>query len=83
MFCAFSIIASNKILILEIGKTLHFRQELQRKFAEDRNWDQYHTPRNLLMALVGEVGELAEILYETQLVNYIFRPPFKNGVLQL
>jgi len=39
------------------------RQELQRQFAKDRNWDQYHTPRNLLMALVGEVGELAEILY--------------------
>lgn len=26
------------------------------QFAEDRDWGQYHTPRNLLLALVGEVG---------------------------
>lgn len=31
------------------------------KFARARNWDQYHNPRNLLLALTGEVGELAEI----------------------
>lgn len=31
-------------------------------FCKERNWQQYHTPRNLLLALVGEVGELSEIL---------------------
>jgi dCTP diphosphatase len=31
-------------------------------FAEDRLWTQYHTPRNLVLALLGEVGELAELL---------------------
>lgn len=31
------------------------------EFAHARNWEQYHTPRNLMLALVGEVGELAEI----------------------
>ncbi|XP_057547486.1 uncharacterized protein LOC130826031 [Amaranthus tricolor] len=30
-------------------------------FAKERDWDQFHTPRNLLLALVGEVGELSEI----------------------
>jgi dCTP diphosphatase len=30
-------------------------------FANDRDWNQYHTPRNLLLAMVGEVGELSEI----------------------
>ena len=29
-------------------------------FARERDWDQFHTPRNILLALVGEVGELAE-----------------------
>jgi dCTP diphosphatase len=29
-------------------------------FAAERDWEQFHTPRNLLLALVGEVGELAE-----------------------
>ncbi len=32
-----------------------------RAFAAARDWDQYHTPRNLLLALTGEVGELAEL----------------------
>ncbi|XP_057480214.1 uncharacterized protein LOC130767395 [Actinidia eriantha] len=30
-------------------------------FARVRRWEQYHSPRNLLLALVGEVGELSEI----------------------
>jgi NTP pyrophosphatase (non-canonical NTP hydrolase) len=29
-------------------------------FAEARDWNQFHTPRNLTLALTGEVGELAE-----------------------
>ena len=30
-----------------------------RTFAEERNWNQFHTPKNLVMAMVGEVGELS------------------------
>lgn len=31
------------------------------KFAQERDWAQFHSPKNLVMALTGEVGELAEI----------------------
>ncbi|XP_022145107.1 dCTP pyrophosphatase 1-like [Momordica charantia] len=31
------------------------------EFARERDWDQFHSPRNLLLAMVGEVGELSEI----------------------
>ena len=31
------------------------------QFAVDRNWSQFHSPKNLVMALTGEVGELSEI----------------------
>lgn len=31
-------------------------------FAEARDWRQFHTPRNLALALVGEVGELSALL---------------------
>lgn len=31
------------------------------EFARERDWDRYHTPRNILLALTGEVGELTEI----------------------
>jgi dCTP diphosphatase len=30
-------------------------------FAAARDWEQFHAPRNLLLALVGEVGELSEL----------------------
>jgi NTP pyrophosphatase (non-canonical NTP hydrolase) len=29
-----------------------------RSFAHERDWEQFHTPKNLAMALAGEVGEL-------------------------
>lgn len=29
-----------------------------RIFAEERSWQPFHTPKNLAMALAGEVGEL-------------------------
>jgi len=32
-----------------------------RKFAQERDWEQFHSPKNLVMALSGEVGELSEI----------------------
>ncbi len=31
-----------------------------RNFNKERDWDQYHTPKNLSMALMVEAGELAE-----------------------
>lgn len=30
-------------------------------FAKERDWDRFHVPRNLVLALTGEVGELAEL----------------------
>ena len=32
-----------------------------RKFTKDRNWEQFHSPKNLAMALSVEVSELVEI----------------------
>jgi NTP pyrophosphatase (non-canonical NTP hydrolase) len=40
-----------------------FLRELRdtlRAFADERDWDQFHTPTNLAMALSVEVGELLE-----------------------
>ena len=31
-----------------------------RKFTEDRDWDQFHTPVNLAKSIVIEAGELLE-----------------------
>ncbi|NNM43372.1 MAG: nucleotide pyrophosphohydrolase [Chlamydiae bacterium] len=40
--------------IAELGRQLE-------KFAKDRDWEKFHSPKNLIMALTGEVGELNEI----------------------
>ena len=37
----------------------HLRERL-RVFAAERDWDQFHNPKNLAMALAGEAGELME-----------------------
>lgn len=34
---------------------------LIRTFANERQWNRFHTPRNIALALIGEVGELAEL----------------------
>lgn len=31
-----------------------------REFAQRRDWEQFHSPKNLAMALAGEAGELIE-----------------------
>eukprot|EP01122_Echinamoeba_exundans_P006514 TRINITY_DN1851_c0_g1_i3.p1 TRINITY_DN1851_c0_g1~~TRINITY_DN1851_c0_g1_i3.p1 ORF type:complete len:165 (+),score=8.01 TRINITY_DN1851_c0_g1_i3:57-497(+) len=41
--------------------TLESLRNALKSFARERDWEQYHTPRNLALALVGEVGELCEI----------------------
>ncbi len=32
-----------------------------RAFTHARDWEQFHDPKSLILALVGEVGELAEL----------------------
>jgi dCTP diphosphatase len=37
-------------------------RDRMRTFTRERDWDQFHDPKSLALALVGEVGELAELL---------------------
>jgi len=34
---------------------------LMREFTEERDWARFHDPKSLILALMGEVGELAEL----------------------
>lgn len=36
--------------------------EAMRRFTDDRDWSQFHDPKSLVLALVGEVGEVAELV---------------------
>ncbi|MEC8010482.1 MAG: nucleotide pyrophosphohydrolase [Pseudomonadota bacterium] len=47
------------------------KQQL-RTFAQERDWDQYHSPKNIAMALTGEVGELVEhFQWKTEEESYV------------
>lgn len=41
------------------GHDIFDLSERLERFAQDRDWVQFHSVRNLIFALVGEVGELA------------------------
>jgi dCTP diphosphatase len=48
-------------IIMPIGTdSLESLRERLAAFAAERDWDQFHNPKNLAMALAGEVGELLE-----------------------
>lgn len=54
-----------------------------KKFAVDRDWEQFHSPKNLAMALSGEVGELTEIfqwLSEEQSKKVLIEPETAQAV---
>ncbi|GAA4869851.1 nucleotide pyrophosphohydrolase [Kitasatospora terrestris] len=41
--------------------TIKDLQQALAEFTAERDWQQFHTPKNLAMALAGESGELLEI----------------------
>lgn len=40
-------------------------QRAVREFRDQRDWERFHDPKSLVLALVGEVGELAELFQWT------------------
>ena len=42
------------------SSNLNDLKKLLREFAEARDWDQFHSPKNLSMALSAEVAEIVE-----------------------
>lgn len=40
--------------------TLQHLSQQQREFAKERDWEQFHSPKNLASALIVEAGELLE-----------------------
>ena len=52
-----------------------------RTFTDERDWGQFHDPKSLLLALVGEVGELSELLQwlpASEVENLAARDPLKT-----
>lgn len=41
---------------------LELIRDAARAFREERDWEKFQDPKSVLLAMVGEVGELAELL---------------------
>jgi dCTP diphosphatase len=48
------------IKITDRIESLESLRDRLREFARERDWDQYHSPKNLSMALIAEAAELIE-----------------------
>jgi dCTP diphosphatase len=46
---------------LEGHSDLEVLRDRMRQFSAERDWQGFHDPKSVLLALVGEVGELAEL----------------------
>ena len=58
-----------KIFIEKVAAKMDQLEALKvklKKFADDRDWDQFHSPKNLSMALSVEASELVECFQWTR-----------------
>lgn len=58
-------------------------QELARKFCADRDWEQYHNPKELAIGLITESSELLEhFRFKTEKqMDEMFRDPAKKTAI--
>jgi NTP pyrophosphatase (non-canonical NTP hydrolase) len=53
------------------------------QFSEDRDWAQFHTPKNLILAISAEVGELSEVIQwksDVEIADYLLTPEGKKRI---
>lgn len=56
-------------------------QQALRQFAAEREWERFHSPKNLAMALAGEAGELLEhFQWRTEAESYALDASAKEAV---
>ncbi len=54
-----------------------------REFARERDWEQFHTPKNLAMAVSGETGELVSLfqwLKDDEVAEWLRAPENRTAV---
>lgn len=64
------------------GQSLAVLAVLLREFAAERDWDQFHSPKNLSMALAVEVSELMEHFQWLTEKQSAVLPPEKKKLVQ-
>lgn len=70
-------------MVIALESDLQKIRDKIRQFNLERDWDKYHNPKDLLIALVSEVGELAECyrwLNSEELSNVHLDPEKKKKI---
>jgi len=49
------------VYIVDNDTTVNELKDLVRQFFEERNWDQFHNPKDLAIGIITEAGELLDI----------------------
>ena len=65
------------------GTELKYLSERLGEFARDRDWDQFHSVRNLILALVGEAGEIAaevQWVSDADMESYLADPTKRSAI---
>jgi dCTP diphosphatase len=65
------------------GTEFKYLSERLSEFARDRDWDQFHSVRNLILALVGEAGELAaevQWVSDADMESYLADPNKRSAI---
>ena len=57
-------------------------QKIIKKFAKDRDWDQFHNPKDLLLGIVEEIGEIRNLVKWEQDIEKIKKSLLKNKRLE-
>jgi len=63
-------------------RTLDELRAALRQFAADRDWDQFHSPKNLAMALTVEAAELLELFQWMSEADSTTLPPDRKAKAQ-
>lgn len=50
-----------KITLDDLGARVEDLKQMVRKFSEERDWDQFHNPKDLAIGIVTEASELLEM----------------------
>jgi NTP pyrophosphatase (non-canonical NTP hydrolase) len=64
-------------------KTLDELRQRLRQFARERDWEQFHSPKNLAMAMIVEAAELVEhFQWLTEAQSHALTPEQREAVAQ-
>lgn len=72
-------------MVLSANMDIDVLIEQVKQFSCDRDWDQFHNPKDLILALMSEVGELAECyrwLSEEEIVRVMADPDKKRKITE-